>query len=227
MAEDAKKSTQKSKEIKCKVCKKNASTYKRINDEDICQSCYDRCKTITIIEKANESVIINPNSTLGEISFEKYQEWFETKMSQVKVEIRSEVSQIKEELIQKNTELKKEVDKQRKDLDKANKDITVLRSRVQLLEEKVEDVEKKNSNTSTISNNNLKYIINMDRERRSNNIMLFGLKEKETLKINDVELKGDKEKVNGILNFMGANEQTLKKYMRVGALNESGKDRRP
>ena len=69
------------KMTKCKICKKASSTYRKINEEEICQSCYDKCKTINAIEKANETVEINPSLTLGEISFEKYKEWFENQIS--------------------------------------------------------------------------------------------------------------------------------------------------
>ena len=52
----------KNKEIKCKTCGKKASTYRSINDEEICQSCYDKNQIITM----ENNIQISPHCLLGE-----------------------------------------------------------------------------------------------------------------------------------------------------------------
>ena len=52
--------------MKCKICKKASSTYRKINEE-ICQSCYDKCKTPLlddqIIDDTEKPVsLLNPNT---------------------------------------------------------------------------------------------------------------------------------------------------------------------
>ena len=128
---------------------------------------------------------------------------------------------MKEQLTKQNAELKKEVDKHKNDLKKAKEDITSLKNKMQTLEEKVEMVDKKNNDTTTVTDNNLKYLINIDRERRSQNIMIFGVKEEGVLKIGSKALKEDKEKVSGILDFLGENDSVMNSYVRLG--KEKGK----
>ena len=129
----------KNKEIKYKNCGKK--TYRSINDEEICQSCYDKNQIITM----ENNIQISPNCSLGEISFEQFQGWFNISMSKVKLEIINEdiLVDFKEEFIKQNAVLKKEIDKQKKDLEKSNNEITTLKNKVQMLEEKVESVEKR------------------------------------------------------------------------------------
>ena len=48
----------KTKDIKCKICKKPSSTYRKINDEELCQSCYDKCQSINAMGREKDMLSV-------------------------------------------------------------------------------------------------------------------------------------------------------------------------
>ena len=73
------------------------------------------------------NIQISPDCSLGEISFEQFQGWFNMSISKVKLEIVNQgdiLEDFKEEFTKQNAVLKKEIDKQKKYLEKANNEIT-------------------------------------------------------------------------------------------------------
>ena len=112
------------------------------------------------------------------------------------------------------------------------KDNKTLSSRLTESEKKLTDANKeidkmKKSITDQkkVSDNNLKYLINVDRNSRRQNVIIFGVKEDETPKIGDKTPVTDLEKRYLIFEYLKLTDLLIIESIRFGK-EETGK-RRP
>ena len=233
--------------VECKVCKKK-TTPKRTLSDGLCNECIvennfsanaaaQEKEDVLLKEFAEEQVAVGSQSfwsnmkRLLDVKFDN----FELKLDQI---IKHEV---KEQIAKETTVIKKDVDTQKKDLKKANEEITVLKNKLDNAVAKVNQLEVDCKDFGKVSNNNMKYLINLDRNTRSHNVLIFGLQEERLLKIpieNENHEAGesneeafhyhtDQEKIDGVLKYIGlpSASKFISSYTRLG--KDEGNTNRP
>ena len=112
---------------------------------------------------------------------------------------------------------------------KKNKDLSEGNSsRIDKVNAEVQSMMQQNKDDTQISKNNLKYLINLDRNERRQNIIIFGLPEG-NFTINDEVADTDLLKCNGILKFIGVHDiccNAIKEVFRLGTLDEGDTEKR-
>ena len=83
---------------------------------------------------------------------------------------------------------------QKKVVKSVRDEVTKLKVEVDKLTEMLKDIKKENEELTATCPNNLKYLVNHDRNVRRPNIILFGLSEVDAFVINEENIQGDKEK---------------------------------
>ena len=83
---------------------------------------------------------------------------------------------------------------------------------------RVSNMEAEMKKQKTVSDNNLKYLINLDRNERRRNVILFGVPEENNeLKIEENVASSDHEKIELILNYIGvSNSRNITEFFRLG-----------
>ena len=118
--------------------------------------------------------------------------------------------------------------RKRKSLKTAHEKIAELSTKVDTLKTNLREVTEANVNLEKTSGNNLKYLINLDRNSRRSNVILFGVSETEDLVINEVSARSDKEKIDALLKFIEVHEEVeVLRYYRLGKEPEGEERRRP
>ena len=121
-------------------------------------------------------LLLNPDSTLGEISFREFTAWF-------KHELLDDVVQRKVD--ESTKDIKKDVDANKTSITSANDKIKTLEAKVDTLTANLKEVVEENKRLKKTGENNLKYLVNLDRNTRRSNVILFGLSETEDLKLSE------------------------------------------
>ena len=173
---------------------------------------------------------------LLDVKFDNFEQTLTIKIEQM---IKNEV---KSQLENETKEIYKELAVQKKDTKKATDEMNVLKTKLDEAVEKVNTLEQSNKECESIAKSNLKYLINTDRNRRANNIIIFGVKEDSPLNLNlsnntegdsgeisesedeNAKVKifsTDKDKVDGLLEFLGLPQakSSVSNYTRLGSNN--------
>ena len=196
----------------CRECGKKGTKSRFIEQETgVCHECSpppdDDTHTSTI-EGASASAIappqVNDNETLDNVTFGALKAWLtftnNNLVAQVEQRLTNEINGVKEEL----EETKKNVTKLEKELKECKKST----EKVATMENKIKKLEESSSKQKTVGENNLKYLINLDRNDRRQNVVIFGVPEDGTdLNINETMSNTDEEKFHAILEFIGAHVQ--------------------
>lgn len=98
------------------------------------------------------------------------------------------------------------------------------------LQDDVKTIQNERKEENAISKNNLKYLINLDRNERRNNLLLFGLPEDDDLNIDGENSKTDMEKYVAVLKKMEVHEQCkneIRELFRIGKKDEQSDKIRP
>ena len=168
----------------------------------------------------------NDDETLNNITFGTLKQWLTTtcveNVAHIDMRLSKEISNIKKDLevtesniANTNTEIqqvKKEFSEFRKS---TRNEVTSLEARTKALEDRVE--KQKN-----VSDNNLKYLINADRNERKLNNVIFGVPEiGNNLELNGRAFITDRKKCGAIFEYIGGpvNEQVFKDMFRLGKLD--------
>ena len=113
-------------------------------------------------------------------------------------------------------------------LKKENKDLSKKLSATEArLESQKKEIDKNTELIKTgkkVSENNLKYLINLDRNNRRKNVILFGVPEKDDLTIHNDSATSDIEKYKLLFKFMDCSESTVVDHYR---LDREGEKPRP
>ena len=98
----------------------------------------------------------------------------------------------------------------KKELAKAQGEIVNLKTEVRSLTDDL-------NNARETSNNNLKYLVNHDRNVRSENIVIFGVPEKGTIESDaGIVATSDTEKIAFLFRYIGVDGSTVKSFFRLG-----------
>ena len=174
------------------------------------------------IESDADASDIQDDTALSEIKFGDLKTWF-------RGELRSSIKEIvKEELKTELDSMKKNVEDV-KSLADQNKQSTVANStRLDKISDDVKTLSQEHKETETMSKNNLKYLVNLDRNERRQNIIIFGVPESE-LVIDSVTANTDIEKCNVLFWVMNVEDEcrtAVKEIFRLGKITEGDTEKR-
>ena len=164
----------------CTKCNKKSTKTRLIDTETgECNECSDTARIPAI----------NLDLMLSELSVRDFTVWFKHELDDV----------IQKKVVEATKAVVKDVENVKKDLKKAKDEIKDLTTKVNSLSASLTETKKERDELKKVSSNNLKYLINHDRNVRRSNVMLFGVPEKENMIINGAEAKDDDGKINSLL----------------------------
>ena len=103
---------------------------------------------------------------------------------------------------------------------KENKDLSKKLSAAEArLDSQKKELDKNTESIKTgkkVSENNLKYLINLDRNNRRKNVILFGVPEKDDLTIHEDSATSDIEKYKLLFKFMDCSKNAVVDHYRLG-----------
>ena len=157
---------------------------------------------------------INADSMLSEISFRDFTQWFKGEVTEM----------ISKKVDEATKDIKKEVDSAKKSAKTANDDIAGMKTQIESLKTSLKAVQDENKQLKTTCANNLKYLINSDRNSRRSNVMVLGLSEAEDLTIAENTAHGDKEKIDLLMNHIGIGSENVDivSHSRLGKEGQEG-----
>ena len=217
----------------CCQCAKKASKVRTIdNVTKICSSCSSPAAsepapgtprtramsdTGAMSATTNEAdqVVIDDSTMMSNVSFGMFKVWIS---NQIRSIIQNEMTKVNEHLAR----LDKDVKTLQNDSKNAKTNITSLQSDVKTAKADLVKLTKRFDDHKSVSDNNLKYLINHDRNERRKNVLLFGVPEVNPVGINGVpdDLKTDSEKCLSLFQLIQA-PQAADKSLIVSELDLS------
>ena len=195
----------------CRECGKKAT--KNLHIDSFTSTC-TKCAT-TKIPEANEnsaSVIISDDKKLSEIPFSQFQLW-------IQLAIRDTIQSELKVTLEKYT---KEIESVKKDLNAEKEKVTSLTTKVNNLSTELTELKTEHEKTKKVGEANLKYLINLDRNSRKHNVMIFGLPERDELVVgrendgNEIRATNDDEKVSTVLSKLDSDMSCVSNFHRMG-----------
>ena len=186
----------------CSNCGKKP-TQKRLIDQrtSICTECGPKIANVEPTDEAFNNTAALPhvddNETLNNVTFGALKAWMTATNASLVSQFEEKLVDIKQDL----EDTKSKVGKLEKDLKECKK---TGEESARKLETKTKTLEEDVKKQKTVGENNLKYLINLDRNDRRQNVIIFGVPEEGThICINDEEAKTDEEKCNAIFEYIG------------------------
>ena len=164
----------------------------------------------------NETLNFDDDATMSNVKCSELKRWFESVLHKSIMDIKQEMNSQLEDLKKDIIGIRKELNDTKQTLKTCTKNVTKDQEEIQALE--VERAVQK-----SIVNDNLKYLINLDRNERRRNIILFGVPE-DSSQCNGLTLKTDGEKCVAIFKFIGVPEESespIVEMFRLGKKNEN------
>ena len=170
-------------------------------------------------DSSGATTTINADSMLSEISFRDFTQWFKGEVNEM----------ISKKVEEATKDIKKEVDSAKKSAKTANDDIAGMKTQIASLKTSLKTVQDENAQLKKTCANNLKYLINSDRNMRRSNFMVLGLSEEEDLTIDENNAHDDKEKIDLLLNYIGMGSENIDiiSYSRLGKEKDGQEGVRP
>lgn len=126
-----------------------------------------------------------------------------------------------DEIEKASKKIGKELEATKKSLALATKDITELKTKVASLTNTLVETKKERDELKTTGVNNLKYLINLDRNVRRSNVILLGVPEDHNLVIGENEAEEEKEKIDVLLDHIKVkNKVEILSHFRLGKKHE-------
>ena len=166
---------------KCLQCKRKPTRTRVLNANNVCTEC--------IVEIPSAG--IDDSKNMGDLTFGEFKVWVSSALQEivnsiVAVHLEASTKRIVH-LETENNSLKKKVKEIEKKIEESKKEVGEIRSSIK--------------DTKIVSDNNLKYLINSDRNTRRHNVIIFGVKENEDLTINNKTANTDIKKRDLILEY--------------------------
>lgn len=203
----------------CSQCKKKSSKApkRKLGNDGICVECTETNANNANEHEDQEHSDINPDAMLGELSVRAFSAWFKLELDGV---IQNKVSDVTKPLV-------KELNTTKNNLKTAQQEIKDLKGIVESLKTSLKDATTERDELRKTSQNNLKYLINFDRNVRRTNVMIFGVPEKENLVVNQIEASDDETKISALLGQMQVQEKVeVMSYTRIGKPSEGEAEER-
>ena len=193
----------------CATCSKKQP---KLNTGNLCKDCFDK-ERVPDVEP--QTVDVEDGQAVGEITFGQFKQW-------MKAEIHTLVQSIVVKELESTKKEFEELKKENKTLSKKLTDAeTKLNNSVKVQGENVNKNTESCKNNKTVTDNNLKYLINLDRNARRKNVMFFGVPEDGTdVTIDGITATSDSEKRDAVIRFMGIEGNlSITDFHRLGAPN--------
>ena len=199
----------------CTECGKK----RKLNNDRICTPCVNKSApaatdTVGIIGAAAApdppppppTCDVDDEETLNNVKFGSLKSWlnatFAHHVTQLDERLSREIGAVKDDLQTTKTSL----DQTNAEIAKLKKELTdykkATNEKVVGLDTRVKTLDTDAKKQKIISENNLKYLINLDRNERRRNVIIFGVPEQD-LTIEDVTVGTDQKKCELILNYIG------------------------
>ena len=186
----------------CVQCGNKATKYRAIDpNTHTCNKCVATAPQIPID--------LDNNKQINELPLKDFQTWLQQTSA---VTIGNEMQKVRADLTAEINNLKTGLEATKKEVAKAKADIADLYKKGETTNTELNDV-------STGVENCTKYLINLDRETRRKNVILFGVPETSIL-IGEEEINTDQANLDHIFDVIGVNAQVINKFMRLGKENE-------
>ena len=186
----------------CTKCgrKGTKSGTRKVNEQTkICTDC--------VSENDDDTAPFDPDCKLGALSFREFSGWLKTEFSSL---IDKKVEEATKDILSELGEVKKTANDNKKE-------VGVLKTKVDKLAEELKDLKAENEKLRSTGSNNLKYLVNLDRNTRRSNVILLGVPEEEDLTINQINYKSDEDKIDALLTHIGVkNEVEVISFTRLG-----------
>ena len=145
----------------CSACNKNETARRTLTD-GICSECREKQVQVDLSDAP-----ANFDDTLGDIKFGDFANWMTTVL----------VKCFKNLYAQENADIKKSLKDTKTELEATKKELSKTKSDLESAKKNISDLNKKHDNVLKCCQDNLKYLINHDRNFRRKNVILFGLPE--------------------------------------------------
>ena len=188
---------------KCTVCKRNATQKRKLDSNSICSDCktnveFKECETIA------------DDKLLSDITFGDFRKWISGELpGMIQAIVLKQIEPLEKELAEvkkENKELSKKLSSAETSLDQTKKELALIN--------------ESNKINKKTSENNLKYLINLDRNIRRKNVILFGVPENDSLTIADEPANTDKEKYELLFKYMGCSDIIVNDHYRLGKVGD-------
>ena len=220
----------------CSKCGKKDTRNRTINESTkICSDCEPVANASNDQQTADAAAPFPPpptppacnvddDETLNNVKFGSLKKWLNETLSyhvaQIDDRLTREIGAVKEDLQNTNKalgETTSEVTKLKKELADVKK---TTGDNVAGLDKRTKDLEAEMKKHKTVSENNLKYLINLDRNDRRKNVILFGIPEVD-LTIGSEVASTDQEKCELILGYIGVPiMEKVRELFRLGKASE-------
>ena len=207
----------------CTECGVKSSRDNRLKDS-ICNTCRSKknAEDPQTGHESGEEYDISDDTPLSEIRFGDLKKYF-------KSELRTEIRDIvKEELAAQLGSTKKDVTQLKTEVNKNKQSLASCSTNISNLQEDVKKIQEERKEENAISKNNLKYLINLDRNERRNNLLLFGLPEDDDLNIDGEISTSEMEKFIAVLKKMEIYDQCkteIRELFRLGKKDNQSDDK--
>lgn len=191
---------------KCKVCKKNASKNRIITNE-ICNECSPKANVDNI---SYDEAPFDPDDTLGTTKIKDFVEWM----------LKMFVQCVNQSTAKELSECKKELANTKQDLVNARKELNTAKTDIKSLETKLKTLHDDHEKSKKCSQENLRYLINHDRNLRQRNVLLFGLPDEDVIPLGDESFDSDHDAVLNIFEKLELPEEVeITELFRLGKKN--------
>ena len=214
--------------IFCCVCGKKPSRNRTLDPSTaVCSVCSsgENSQGITTPNGDAATAIdpeVNDDVVLSELTFGDLKNWF-------RGEVRSTIKDImKEELKTELDNVKKNISDTKALADKNSQTTAANTTKIEKLSGNFKALEKEQKDTAKISKDNLKYLVNLDRNERRQNVIFFGVPEGDMV-INSVTHKSDIDKCNALFHVMKVTDvcrNAVRDIFRLGKISEEEPDKR-
>ena len=202
-----------SKMVFCRKCgKKESRTLSIDKFTGKCQKCAAVAAATGATHEQGEPVVIDENAKLSDIPFHQFKLWIQYVIKDtIQAELKTALEQCS-----------KDIDTVKKDLGEEKQKVVTLTAQVNEMRTQVAELEKEQKKTKEVGEAHLKYLINLDRNARKYNIMIFGLPENDDLVIerdNEEETlraANDDEKVSAVLSQLQSDISKTSNFHRLG-----------
>ena len=178
-----------------------------------------------------ETVSINNETIIGNIKYGEFKKWIQDELiGSLKQVIISEVETATKTLIDQLQQSKKEIKELKNNLAKSETKVVEIETKLAQIESETkashENILAENSTLKKACDNLVTYVVNLDRNIRRKNILIFGISETNNLKINNTVAKSDYGKVAAIFKFLNIEDYVITDYFRIGKKDsETNRDR--
>ena len=183
--------------VNCVRCNKKPKKNSKLDENNVCVECN---------KKVNIPGGIDDEKSMGDISFGDFKAWMTNELRAL----------VHEMVVEEMTETKKEVENLKKKNKELSDQLTAVDNKAAELKKEVAAVKASLKDVKDTTDNNLKYLINVDRNARKHNVILFGVQEEGNLTIGPTTAATDQEKCELLLEYIGCPNTNIVDSFRLG-----------